>query len=43
MRLGDINFLTSAEAAAAAAMNDEHLERPWQLWKLAAERDRLRA
>jgi HCOMODA/2-hydroxy-3-carboxy-muconic semialdehyde decarboxylase len=43
MRLGEINFLTSAEAAAAAAMNDEHLERPWQLWKLAAERTRLRA
>jgi ribulose-5-phosphate 4-epimerase/fuculose-1-phosphate aldolase len=43
LRLGEINFLTSSEAAAAAAMNDEHLERPWQLWKLAAQRDRLRA
>ena len=43
MRLGEVNFLTSAEAAACASMNDEHLERPWQLWKLAAERDRLRS
>jgi HCOMODA/2-hydroxy-3-carboxy-muconic semialdehyde decarboxylase len=43
MRLGDINFLTPAEAAAAALMNDEHLDRPWQLWKLAAARARLQA
>ena len=43
MRLGEINFLTPAESAAAAAMNDEHLDRPWQLWKLAAERARLQA
>lgn len=38
MRLGDINFLTPGEAASAAKMNDEHLDRPWQLWKMAAER-----
>jgi HCOMODA/2-hydroxy-3-carboxy-muconic semialdehyde decarboxylase len=38
MRLGKINFLTSGEAAAAAAMNDEHVDRPWQLWKMAAKR-----
>lgn len=41
MRLGEINFLTTEEAAATAAMNDEHLDRPWQLWKLAAQRNRL--
>jgi len=38
MRLGKINFLTPGETAAAAAMNDEHLDRPWQLWKMAAKR-----
>lgn len=43
MRLGEINFLTPGEAATAAAMNDEHLERPWELWKLAAQRDRISA
>ena len=43
MRLGEINFLTPGEAATAAAINDEHLERPWELWKLAAQRDRVRA
>ena len=32
MRLGDITFLTDGEAASATAMNDEHLDRPWQLW-----------
>ena len=43
MRLGEINFLTTEEAAATAAMNDEHLDRPWQLWKLAAQRNRLQS
>ena len=36
MRFGEINFLTEAEAAATASMNDEHLDRPWQLWKQRA-------
>ena len=31
--LGEVNFLSDGEAAAAAAMNDEHLDRPWQMWK----------
>ena len=38
MRLGKINFLTAGEAAACAASNDEHVDRPWQLWKMAANR-----
>jgi ribulose-5-phosphate 4-epimerase/fuculose-1-phosphate aldolase len=37
MRLGEINFLTPAEAQAASDMNDEHLDRPWQVWKRRAE------
>jgi ribulose-5-phosphate 4-epimerase/fuculose-1-phosphate aldolase len=34
MKLGNINFLTSAEAKLAAAGNDIHVLRPWMLWKL---------
>ena len=33
MRFGDVNYLTDAEAASTAAMIDEHLERPWEMWK----------
>jgi ribulose-5-phosphate 4-epimerase/fuculose-1-phosphate aldolase len=33
MRIGSVNFLTSEEAALAAAANDKHAARPWQLWK----------
>jgi HCOMODA/2-hydroxy-3-carboxy-muconic semialdehyde decarboxylase len=32
-RFGDINFLTDAEAQTASDMNDQHLDRPWQMWK----------
>ena len=31
--LGDVMYLTDAEAKAASDMNDEHLDRPWQMWK----------
>ena len=31
-RLGEINFLTDGEAQATSEMNDQHLERPWQMW-----------
>lgn len=34
--LGDITFLTDAEAQATSDMNDQHLERPWQMWKRKA-------
>jgi len=33
MPLGDITYLTDAEASATAEMNDQHLDRPWQMWK----------
>ena len=36
LRLGDINFLTLGEAQAASDMNDEHLDRPWEVWKKRA-------
>lgn len=32
-QFGDITFLTDGEAIAASNMNDEHLDRPWQMWK----------
>ena len=31
--LGEISYLTDAEARATAEMNDQHLDRPWQMWK----------
>jgi len=33
MRFGEVNYLTDAEAASTAAMIDQHLERPWEMWK----------
>jgi ribulose-5-phosphate 4-epimerase/fuculose-1-phosphate aldolase len=33
MRIGSVNFLTAEEASLAAAANDKHVSRPWQLWK----------
>jgi HCOMODA/2-hydroxy-3-carboxy-muconic semialdehyde decarboxylase len=38
MRLGAVNYLTSGEARAGAAVNDRMLERPWELWKREAMR-----
>lgn len=31
--LGEINFLTEDEARATSDMNDQHLMRPWEMWK----------
>lgn len=39
MRLGEINYLTPQEARATAEMNDEHLDRPWQVWKKRAQQN----
>ncbi len=36
MKMGEINFMTDAEAQAASDMNDDHLDRPWQVWKQRA-------
>jgi len=33
MGIGSVNFLTPEEAVLAAAANDKHVSRPWQLWK----------
>lgn len=33
LRLGEIKFLTPEEAGLAAASNDQHVSRPWELWK----------
>ncbi len=33
MRFGEITFLTEGEAQATSEMNDQHLERPWEMWK----------
>jgi ribulose-5-phosphate 4-epimerase/fuculose-1-phosphate aldolase len=38
MRFGEITFLTEGEAQATSAMNDQHLERPWEMWKRDASR-----
>lgn len=32
-RLGEITFLTDEEAKATSDMNDQHLDRPWEMWK----------
>ncbi len=37
-RLGEITFLTEAEAKATSDMNDKHLDRPWEMWKRNAQR-----
>ena len=37
MRQGHVNFLTEGEAQATARMTDEHLDRPWQIWKKSAQ------
>ena len=36
MPLGEVSYLTDGEASATAEMNDQHLARPWQMWKRAA-------
>lgn len=41
MRMGEVNFLTPAEAQAASDMNDEHLGRPWEVWKRRAQQNRV--
>ena len=36
-RLGSIDFLTDQEAQATSDMNDQHLDRPWDMWKRKVE------
>ena len=40
MPLGEVSYLTDAEARATAEMNDQHLDRPWQMWKRDAQASR---
>jgi ribulose-5-phosphate 4-epimerase/fuculose-1-phosphate aldolase len=40
MQLGDPEYLTPQEAEAAMASTEGQVERPWALWKAAAERRR---
>lgn len=37
MRLGEVTYLTPGEAQATSDMNDEHLGRPWEVWKKRAQ------
>jgi len=38
LRLGSVEYLSSAEALATMTTNEAQLERPWTLWKAAAKR-----
>lgn len=40
MRLGEINFLSPEEAQATSDMHDQHLGRPWEMWKRRAQAGR---
>ena len=40
LRLGDVEYLSAGEALATMKTNEGQLERPWALWKEAANRDR---
>jgi HCOMODA/2-hydroxy-3-carboxy-muconic semialdehyde decarboxylase len=37
MTIGEVEYLNSAEAAAATSANDTQIERAWDLWRLKAE------
>jgi HCOMODA/2-hydroxy-3-carboxy-muconic semialdehyde decarboxylase len=36
MQLGTVTYLTDGEAHATSLSNDEHLGRPWEIWKQRA-------
>ncbi|HEY3179878.1 MAG TPA: class II aldolase/adducin family protein [Casimicrobiaceae bacterium] len=42
LRLGDVEYLSSGEALATTTTNEGQLERPWALWKQAANRSSFR-
>ncbi len=37
LRLGPVTYLTDDEAVGASANNDKHVDRAWDLWRMAAE------
>jgi HCOMODA/2-hydroxy-3-carboxy-muconic semialdehyde decarboxylase len=41
LRLGPVTYLTGEEAFAASANNDKHVDRAWDLWRMAAEKARI--
>jgi HCOMODA/2-hydroxy-3-carboxy-muconic semialdehyde decarboxylase len=38
LRLGPVTYLTDEEGVGAAANNDRHVDRAWDLWRMAAEK-----
>ena len=40
MPLGEVTYLSDGEARGTAVMNDQHLDRPWQMWKRDAQASR---
>ena len=40
MPLGEVTYLSDGEARGTAEMNDQHLDRPWQMWKRDAQASR---
>ncbi len=39
--LGEITYLSADESIATSKMNDQHLDRPWQMWKRRAKNSTL--
>ena len=40
-QLGEVTYLTDAEAVATSDMNDQHLDRPWQMWKRSVQQNSI--
>jgi ribulose-5-phosphate 4-epimerase/fuculose-1-phosphate aldolase len=40
LRLGPVTYLSEGEAASASSNNDKHINRAWNLWRMAAEKAR---
>ncbi|MBV8649900.1 MAG: class II aldolase/adducin family protein [Alphaproteobacteria bacterium] len=40
LRLGPVTYLSEGEAASASSNNDNHINRAWNLWRMAAEKAR---
>ncbi len=40
-QLGEVTYLTDAEATATSDMNDQHLDRPWQMWKRSVQQNSI--
>ena len=40
MPLGEVTYLSDGEARGTVELNDQHLDRPWQMWKRDAQASR---